>query len=274
MQPLSTWHLLQICNLRFKKNAIGLILGAFLFGSITGLFGIYIEKEHLSPVSTISASLGLQQNEIDEFVNNAKNGDIMAVQDFINTQNIDSLTAMSMLSSTLVPYIKILVLSMMFSLLVSFISSIYFTLFSSVQAISIPTALYKSLLYTPGMILVYIWTSLKSLGWIPIIGPIIAIILLPRYLFVPVTYILEKNSIIESVQRSYSGTKGYIGYISIVLTIISLLLVVVYFAAIILSSIVLDPYVGMYSPIIRGFISQLLLAYSMIALTIVWNKDL
>ena len=59
------------------------------------------------------------------------------------------------------------------------------------------------------MIGVDIWAFLRSFLWIPIIGIIPAIILIPRFIFAGVIFLKEGTSIKESVSLSYGRTKGH-----------------------------------------------------------------
>jgi hypothetical protein len=274
MQQHSIGTLFQLSNQRIQKHIVPFVIGAIIFGGISGASSIYIESILSPSIQSAIQGFGISADMLDNLMTQVKNGDIFALQEFIQTQQIDGLQAASMLSSAMVPFIKIVAFGLLISMIVSFISSIYFTVLSSKEAISTFAAFYRTIIYIPSTILVYVWTSLRSLGWVPIIGPIIAIIRLPRYLFVPVTHILEKKGMIDSVTHSYNGTQGFVGYVSIVLTVISLALFCIYIAAIILSSMALDSIVGIYAPIMRGIISQLILGYSMVILTMVWNSDL
>ena len=53
------------------------------------------------------------------------------------------------------------------------------------------------------------WMTLRSFSWIPLAGPIFAIMYLPRFLLAPILMLKEKMGIMQSVTASMSRSKGY-----------------------------------------------------------------
>jgi hypothetical protein len=58
-----------------------------------------------------------------------------------------------------------------------------------------------------------LWIIIRSFVWVPFIGPILGVVLLPRLLCAPVVLVDEHKGVLESAKLSYERTRGYWGKI-------------------------------------------------------------
>ena len=69
-------------------------------------------------------------------------------------------------------------------------------------------ALKFSLVKLIQMLGVSLWVLIRSFIWIPVVGIIPAIILLPRFVFSCIIFLTQKKGVLASVKDSYAKTKG------------------------------------------------------------------
>lgn len=58
-----------------------------------------------------------------------------------------------------------------------------------------------------------IWMFLRSFAWIPIVGIVTAIVIVPRLIFAPLVYLREGGGIVDVTRASNARTRGYWGRI-------------------------------------------------------------
>ncbi|MDP7454876.1 MAG: hypothetical protein QF809_05055 [Candidatus Peribacteraceae bacterium] len=69
-------------------------------------------------------------------------------------------------------------------------------------------AFWLSLIRLVQMLGVSLWVIIRSFIWIPVVGVIPAVILLPRLVFSCIIFLTQKKGVIKSVSESYEKTKG------------------------------------------------------------------
>jgi hypothetical protein len=58
-----------------------------------------------------------------------------------------------------------------------------------------------------------LWVIIRSFAWIPIVGAIIALFRIPRFVLAPVIMLAEEKGVLESASESYRRSKGHSGKI-------------------------------------------------------------
>lgn len=121
-------------------------------------------------------------------------------------------------------------------------------------------ALRKGAHYILPLLGIWLWMILRSFAWIPFIGIITAIILMPRMALAPVIMIEGKKGIMESVSMSMNSTRGYWGKIAGNF----ILLVILMCIAIIVTSLVLGLVLMSVPPVkslAEYFVAQIIAAF-------------
>lgn len=262
----ATWRL---CRVHIQLFLAGVIL----FGSVSAGFSLWMEAGSEDILQTVLAPLHQNSDQLSVLTDALQNGsseDTLNLLMALQGEQMAGLDALSMIGS-LMPVLKIALWSALFSFVIACVSSLYFLCCALVQPSTISKVLIRFFLSIPSMIMIVLWSSVRSFAWVPMVGPIIGLILFPRFLFAPVVSIQEKKNAFASVQESYQKTKGSAWYVLSAFTAISTVALFAAVVTIVLLAWTLDPYIGSASVFVRSMIWQMTIGYTVAGLVVMWN---
>jgi hypothetical protein len=273
MKHISTAELLhkttQLCLSRKALVSTGVIL----FGVLSAGAALYTQRVMATPFSVVMQAM--QSSSFGTSIMQAESGGTDAIMRVIldaQTNSQVGLEALDILSSSLMPIIRIMLINMLITFCITFISSVYFLLAAVPNKPSVLKACVHVWLHIPAVIVIFMWSSVRSFAWVPVIGPIIGLIVYPRFLLAPVIHVATNKGAFASVQQSYADSKGHAWYILSAFSIVSTITSVLAFVIIALFAFTLDPIVGQYSVIIRSILWQIALAYTVVSLVVLWMQ--
>lgn len=271
MQILTTKEVLHKTTAFCKQRLLLFTAGALLFGVLSGVAALIVEA-YFTP----SVAKNMEQfktGKLGSLLTQLESGDIGSIDQIMNQVQSSGagLDALSMLS-LLMPTVYVLIWSLVISLIISLISSVYFFYMCRSDAHSIAKSLGMSVVLTPAMLLLAAWSSVRSLSWIPFIGPVIGLILLPRLLFAPVTYIVDDVPLLKAVATSVRGTKGSAWYVLSIFSYVTTIVAIAAFALVFIIAFFTDPILGAYAVLVRSVIWQAALGFSIVSLVIMWEE--
>ncbi|MDP7069304.1 MAG: hypothetical protein QF815_02150 [Candidatus Peribacteraceae bacterium] len=148
---------------------------------------------------------GIQENigsleQMEELAERIESGDQEAFQEMMMNIEVMGEMASSMKRSMMAGFV---------TMIVSLLGYTYFTVLAVTGEDDPKEVASRSLKLIVPMAGLCIWTLIRSFAWIPFIGPIFAIVLLPRLMFGGVILVKEGTGVMYSVKLSYQRTSGY-----------------------------------------------------------------
>jgi len=143
---------------------------------------------------------------------------------------------------------------------ISIIGTYYYLVVATGRHMNTAEALRQTLGKIVSLIGLSIWIGVRSFVWVPFIGVVFGIMLMPRFVPAPVLLLRDGKSIFESASMSYARTSGYWGKI-LGNTIVAMLCGFVVFVAISMVLRVVSPVSLLLTGVIGSIASQLLFAY-------------
>lgn len=258
----------QLCLERLALFTTGILL----FGVLSAATTLWVESHFSAGALTVDK---VQSSDLGKILNKLQTGetvDILSIAHEIQANSTAGLDALSLLSSFM-PTMYAILWSAFASMIIAFISSIYFVAMSVPLQPSVLTTVLQFWLSIPAMILILIWSSVRSLSWIPVIGPLIGLFLYPRFMFAPIIYMGGEKNLLLAVKESYTKTAGHSWYILSVFSIVSFIAMVVAFIAVGLLAFSFDSFLGQYSVFMRGIVWQAALGYTVLSVVIMWREQ-
>lgn len=271
MQILTTKEVLAKTTAFCKQRLLLFIGGALLFGVLSGVAALIVEA-HFAP-SIAQNMEQFKSGKLGSLLTQLESGDVGSIDQLMSQVQSGGagLDALSMLS-LLMPTVYVLIWSLFISMIISLISSAYFFYMCRSDARSIAKSFGMSIALAPAMLLLATWSSVRSFSWVPFIGPIIGLILLPRLLFAPVAYIVDDVSLSKAVSTSITGTKGSAWYVLSVFSYVTTIVAIATFIIVFIVALFTDALLGSYAVLVRSAIWQAALGFSIISLVIMWEE--
>jgi len=196
-----------------QKNLITIAVGVVVFGVIMAGMNWYMAGQ----VKGTFGMMGIDTNRMEELAKQAESGDQAALQEMMGEvqKNFGNLEESDMENLATSMYSKMGPVALFFGLISALVFMVAMTYYTVValKSSDVQGTVSDVLKLLLPMIGLQIWMFLRSFAWIPIAGPILAIVLGPRFILAPVILIREKKSVFESASLSYARTKGYWGKI-------------------------------------------------------------
>jgi hypothetical protein len=148
----------------------------------------------------------------------AQKSDPTAVQD-PTTGNAETLTEKpssvddAAVNFLLGPFFRLILWPMLLIWLITSVAILLFLLLALTEETNATVLVNRSLPRVIPFLGLSLWVIIRSFVWIPIVGPIIALFRLPRFVLAPVIMLAEEKGLLESVSESYRRSKGHSGKI-------------------------------------------------------------
>lgn len=209
----------------FRSSLTPILIGALVFGTLMTATQMLFQKEVQSGTNSLMEGLGVDPSRLEDLNRRIEAGDESALQEMM--AGIESATAgledmteeeqavylQQKFGGAFTSMLPALGIGALISILISIIAWTYFSILA-LKGVQDPVMISRQ---TPGLILpmigLSIWVMLRSFLWIPIIGIIPAIILLPRFVAAIVYLVRDGKGVLESARLSYGATAGYWGKI-------------------------------------------------------------
>lgn len=128
-------------------------------------------------------------------------------------------TIVSALFVNIVPWLTLLSVIMA---IVTFVASAYFMeLVLADIGTSEFTVVKKTVSGTFTLVFLSLWMGIRSFGWVPVIGPLLSILYLPRFVAAPLLCLRDRRGLVDSVATSMRLTQGLWFWVSWKLTFIA-----------------------------------------------------
>jgi hypothetical protein len=111
------------------------------------------------------------------------------------------------------PSIRLILWPMLFIWLITSVAILLFLLLALNEETNATVLVNRSLPRVIPFLGLSLWVIIRSFVWIPIVGPIIALFRLPRFVLAPVIMLAEEKGLLESASESYRRSKGHSGKI-------------------------------------------------------------
>lgn len=254
--PLTLGTVLSLSMNNFKRLLPKFFIGALVFGIILGLVQSNMgpSPESLAGLESLGDSLAVLEEA-------AESGDFAAIQ-----EAAEAMEGSSPFSGGEVAMMAGMAgVSMLFILLMMLIQALATLFYFNVslgENGSFGTIINTSLKKLVPYILLSIVLMIISFIWIPLLGVIIAIIVMPRVMFSVMILLSENKGIVDSIKQSWHRTNGY--WLKIVGYTIVTVIVLAIIGFIIASIVEMIVGVGMIGGIISGVIGQLFQAFMVV----------
>jgi hypothetical protein len=200
-----------------RKKAV--FVGAVVFASVITVAQVFLFSSMQSHVGGIADRMGMDMNKIMELQQRADRGDQEAMQKMMEEMGdamegfvgADGMMQRDILFS-LLPDIGNIVgsvgwVSIVLSLL-GVIAGMYYLIVAVSTSDDLNAVLNSVARNILPLLGVTLWAGVRSFVWIPFVGPLIALFLMPRLVFAQYIYLKEHTGVFESVSRSWNGTRG------------------------------------------------------------------
>lgn len=189
-------------------------VGAVVFGLIMGAFQANLKHTALNNVEKMMGGIENNAGSMKDVMERMQAGDEAAMEEFAKNmeEKGGEMMQQQMMGAvgSLVPMMGTFVLV---SMLVTLLGMVYFLLiavYPEKTTGDLVSSMPKLILPFVGL---WIWTFIRSFAWIPFIGVIFAIVLMPRFVAAPLYLLEQKKGVMESVTLSMAATKFYWGKI-------------------------------------------------------------
>ncbi len=218
-KPLSTllgdtWSFVQ-------QHAATIAVGAVVFGLIHGAVQMHVQVKAVHNVGNI---MGMDMQKFQELSQRMAQGDQDAARELqemgenrMNEMGGTPEAREAAMAAMGMSALKGMLPAVGFGMLILFIVQMLSMSYYSVVAIrgvrDVGSVFQQALPLMLPLIGLWIWTTLRTFIWIPLIGPIFAIILGPRFIAGPVLLVRDGKGIMDAASQSYSRTAGFWGKI-------------------------------------------------------------
>ncbi|MDD5623141.1 MAG: hypothetical protein PHI23_00325 [Candidatus Peribacteraceae bacterium] len=259
----------------FRKYFILLLVGAVVFGLVLGFGQQLLLGRMQREVDGTFQRMGIEVQDLQDLQRRYEQGDTSAMQDILKrVQEQSGLDEAAIGKNVAGIWMRSMQAAggySLFVLLVSVIASAYFLVIVLKQKTQYKALFTESLGVVLPLIGLWLWVAIRSFVWIPFIGFITGIILLPRFLCAPVFLVRDKKGVFESASMSYKSTRGYWGKIFGNAVVMGILVVVL--LIIIAMALALFGTIGrLVSPIVTTLASAYMTIFMVqLALTVMQN---
>lgn len=260
-----------------QKHWQPLLLGAVVFGLVTGALHMNLQKTAMNGMNTMMQGMETGAGSMQDIMEKMQAGDEEAAEEFAKQmqamgeggEEMMKKQAMGMVGSML-PAVG---MSVLVTMLVSFLATTYFVLVALHPEKPLGetvTAIFPVLLPMLGL---WLWAFVRSFAWIPVIGIIFAIVFMPRFVAAPLYLIEQKKGVFESVRLSMQTTRFYWGKIVGNLIVLGLLLFVASVVLGIVSAMIPGAMVGgLAMAVVQQFLAGVCTVFSVqLARTVMQN---
>ncbi|PIQ75891.1 hypothetical protein COU78_06975 [Candidatus Peregrinibacteria bacterium CG10_big_fil_rev_8_21_14_0_10_49_24] len=198
----------------YKAHMRLVVTGALLFGVVIGSAGMYVQKNVRGQLARALTSLEGMENmsaeQVEDLLLRVQAGDRSAVQDL--SQRMKEISDENVAIETLPATAGLIRLAAFFSIfmwILTALSGVFYLVIAVEDPGSLHVAIKRSVHVLVPLVGLGMWISIRSFIWIPLVGFLIALLMMPR--FVPAPYILlkEGRGILEAARESYARTKRF-----------------------------------------------------------------
>jgi hypothetical protein len=200
-----------------KRKASAVTVAVISFAMLAAVSSAFVQRKIDAIETTLSAHFKLTRDELEtkvqEQVNALSKLDmqefIAAVQHRGGSPSIGSASALSSdrIGITYVARIGPFVAFMLLlDSVIAFVACVYFLILFSRGSLSAYEASVLLPKYVVSMAFLFLWMFFRSLAWIPLVGPFIALYILPRMSLAPVIHASGESGIRESISVSLLRT--------------------------------------------------------------------
>lgn len=196
----------------FKAHFVTIAAGAVIFGGL--MYGSQLLfQNQASSVGMGNPMMNMDYEQLEEI---AESGDVDAMAEFMEQSGMagmldDSGMPTQQMEDMSMAFVRdllpLLAAFMLVNILLSVIAGTYYLLIGTGANVSLTP---KYLLPVLGL---WVWMFIRSFAWIPFIGVIFAIVILPRLMLAPVILVKEGKGVFASVRESNERSRGYWGKI-------------------------------------------------------------
>lgn len=213
--PLGT--LLSQTSSLTQKHLQTLLIGAVVFGLVTGALHMNLQKTAMNGMNTMMQGMETGAGSMQDVMERMQAGDEQAAEEFARQmeamgedgQEMMKRQAMGMMGAML-PAVG---MSVLVTMLVSLLAMTYFTLVALSPEKSLGDIVSSMPAVLVPMVGLWVWTFIRSFAWIPFIGIIFALVFMPRFIAAPIYLIEQKKGVLESARLSMQATRFYWGKI-------------------------------------------------------------
>jgi hypothetical protein len=213
VEPLG--NLLSQSFTSLRKHIVAVAIAAIVVGVLMAALQWFLLQGVTQTAQGALGGLGLDAQRIQELQQRVQSGDQQALQDLQNEMQKAQGQAASAGPDVAGGLVKTGPMIIVFSLLIMLLSFLYswFILILAIEERSMQATIARvGKLFLP-LLGLSILLGIASCLWIPLLGIIIAIILMPRFLLSPILLVRDGKGIIESIKLSYKLSTGYWGKI-------------------------------------------------------------
>ena len=202
----------------FRLLLHSIMVGAVVLGLLLGLLSLQTQSSTTNNIGAYMENIGATEADVEsvqQLSERIQRGDgeaLEELQDMIggvmagaeNTQPSPEVTAK--MAGTLFTF-------MIFMWILTVVGSFYFLVVATGRHMKPAAALKETMQKFIPLVGLSAWIGIRSFLWIPFIGMIFGIVLMPRFLLAPVLLLKDGRGVMESVSLSYARTRGYWGKI-------------------------------------------------------------
>jgi len=209
--------LLSVSWAQFRRRIVPIVIGAVFFGLVLGVSQSFMGKRVQESAGTALQQFGIDLQEMQALQKRIEVGDEAAVAEF--QQRMQDLQdrgpdvaaqGAGLVFARMAPYLGV---SVLVSIIISIIAGAYFLMLALDETLDYAKAAKREVGLIVPLFLLWLWIMVRSFVWIPIIGFVFAVVLLPRFLCAPVLVARDRKGVLESASMSYAQTRGYWGKI-------------------------------------------------------------
>lgn len=214
----------------FQKHFIVLLIGAVVFGAVTGYMNAKATKRGHEFASTMMNSMGVQGMPSQEKIQMMTELSLKAMQGDADAQA--QLEAMSGEMEQMADQMEnamekvgspeklaagmfagYLGTAFLIGMLLSILSTAYYLTVAVFGNATVGSAVTMTLNNVVKIFLLWLWIFIRTFAWIPFVGIVTSIILGPRFVRAPLHLLEGKKGVMQSASMSYSETVGHWGKI-------------------------------------------------------------
>ena len=260
----------QTMQLHIRQYVLTAVIAGLLLACMHALWQKALRAEVQSSLVQVEDELGMEPQHIQSLFQQYDQGDHTALfellhelegakQRFFSLHDAEKLALIERHVTRsfldLLPSIVLLSLSVSIT---SFVAVTYFFILAAERG-KTPVFMRSLKLLMP-FIGLSLWVSLRSFGWVPFIGPILAIVFLPRFALAPVLMVQEHLGILRSTRESYLLSRGHWWKIVHTLALVVALSVLCSIGIVIAANV--STFISWWFPLVlHGVLTMLLLGF-------------
>lgn len=211
----SLFAILSVSWSSYKSRLKFVLAGALIFGVTIGSAGMVVQKEVRAQLAQALVSLDGMENisaeQVEDLLVRVQAGDREAIQD-LSARMQAAGGGENAAIETLPATAGLLRLAAFFSIvlwLLTAVGGVYYLVVAVENPRSLGTAIQRSAKVLFPLIGLGVWISIRSFIWIPLVGLLIALLIMPRFVPAPVLLLREEKGFLHAARESYTRTKGH-----------------------------------------------------------------